>query len=112
MPSRSHANQDVDNGHIPPHTEKVTIGHIRRCPLGKETPMTNTRVLVTAATGKIGGAVAGQLLEQGITTRALVHRHDGRAARFRALVFDVVAAAEFYTHPVHAAVPGSARLFF
>ena len=40
--------------------------------------MTNTRVLVTAATGKIGGAVAAQLLEKGITTRALVHRDDAR----------------------------------
>lgn len=46
--------------------------------------MTNTRVLVTAATGKIGGAVAAQLLEKGITTRALVHRDDGRAAHLRA----------------------------
>ena len=28
--------------------------------------MTNTRVLVTGATGKIGGAVAAQLLEKGM----------------------------------------------
>ena len=41
--------------------------------------MTNSRVLVTAATGKIGGAVAAQLLEKGVPTRALVHREDARS---------------------------------
>jgi NAD(P)H dehydrogenase (quinone) len=47
--------------------------------------MTNTRILVTGATGKIGGAVIDQLLAKGISTRALVHRDDARSARLRAL---------------------------
>src|ERR1700731_3023360 len=74
--------------------------------------MTNTRVLVTAATGKIGGAVAAQLLERGITTRALVHRDDGRAARLRALGAEVVVADMFDIQQVQAAVNGVDRLFF
>ena len=57
--------------------------------------MTNTRVLVTAATGRIGGAVATQLLEKGVPTRALVHRDDGRSARLRALGAEVVVADVF-----------------
>src|SRR6202023_738324 len=74
--------------------------------------MTNTRVVVTAATGKIGGAVAAQLLERGITTRALVHRDDGRAARLRALGAEVVVADMFDIQQVQAAVDGVDRLFF
>src|ERR1700735_2566053 len=74
--------------------------------------MTNTRVLVTAATGKIGGAVAAQLLEKGITTRALVHRDDGRAAPLRALGAEVVVADMFDIQQVQAAVDGVDRLFF
>ena len=42
--------------------------------------MEPTRVLVTSATGKIGGAVAAQLLERGVPTRAIVHREDERSA--------------------------------
>jgi NAD(P)H dehydrogenase (quinone) len=74
--------------------------------------MTNTSVLVTAATGKIGGAVATQLLEKGITTRALVHRDDARSARLRALGAEVVVADMFDIQQVQAAVDGVDRLFF
>ena len=66
--------------------------------------MTNSRVLVTAATGKIGGAVAAQLLEKGVPTRALVHRDDGRSARLRALGAEVVVADMFDIQQVQAAV--------
>ena len=48
--------------------------------------MTNARVLVPGATGRIGGAVAVQLLEQCFTTRAMVHRSDTRRARLQAWV--------------------------
>ncbi|HTQ21487.1 hypothetical protein [Mycobacterium sp.] len=34
--------------------------------------MTNNRVLVTAATGKVGSAVTAQLLEKGVPTRAML----------------------------------------
>jgi NAD(P)H dehydrogenase (quinone) len=74
--------------------------------------MTNSRVLVTAATGKIGGAVAAQLLEKGVPTRALVHREDARSARLRAKGAEVVIADMFDIQQVAAAVDGVDRLFF
>ncbi len=74
--------------------------------------MTNTRVLVTGATGKVGGAVAAQLLEKGVATRALVHRDDWRSARLRTLGAEVVVADMFDIQQVQAAVDGVDRLFF
>jgi NAD(P)H dehydrogenase (quinone) len=74
--------------------------------------MTKARVLVTAATGKIGGAVAAQLLEKGVATRALVHRDDVRSARLRQLGAEVVVADMFDIQQVAAAVEGVDRLFF
>ena len=74
--------------------------------------MTNTRVLVTGATGKIGGTVAAQLLEKGVPTRALVHRDDGRSARLRVLGAEIVVADMFDIQQVAAAVDGVDRLFF
>jgi NAD(P)H dehydrogenase (quinone) len=74
--------------------------------------MTNTRVLVTGATGKIGGAVAAQLLEKGVPTRALVHRDDGRSARLRAQGAEVVVADMFDIQQVQTALDGVDRLYF
>src|SRR3984957_18384608 len=74
--------------------------------------MTTTRVLVTGATGKIGGAVATQLLEKGITTRAMVHRDDARSARWRGLGAEVVVADMFDIQQVTAAMIGVDRLYF
>ena len=74
--------------------------------------MTNTRVLVTGATGKIGGAVAAQLLEKGITTRAMVRRDDARSARLRRLGAEVVVADMFDIQQVTAAMGGVDRLYF
>ena len=74
--------------------------------------MTNTRVLVTGAAGKIGGAVAAQLLEHGVATRALVRRDDGRSARLRALGAEIVVADMLDIQQVQAAVDGVDRLFF
>jgi uncharacterized protein YbjT (DUF2867 family) len=74
--------------------------------------MTTTRVLVTGATGKIGGAVAAQLLEKGVPTRALVHRSDWRSDRLRALGAEVVVADMLDIQQVQAAVAGVSRLFF
>jgi NAD(P)H dehydrogenase (quinone) len=74
--------------------------------------MTTTRVLVTGASGKIGGAVAAQLLEKGVATRALVRRDDGRSARLRALGAEVVVADMLDIQQVQAAVDGVDRLFF
>lgn len=74
--------------------------------------MTNNRVLVTAATGKVGGAVAAQLLEKGVPTRALVHRDDARSDRLRASGAEVVVADMLDIRQVDAALDGVDRLFF
>ena len=74
--------------------------------------MTNSRVLVTAATGKIGGAVAAQLLEKDVPTRALVHREDARSSRLRTLGAEVVVADMFDIQQVAATVDGVDRVFF
>ncbi|HYQ35081.1 MAG TPA: NmrA family NAD(P)-binding protein, partial [Mycobacterium sp.] len=74
--------------------------------------MTNSRVLVTAATGKIGSAVATQLLEKGVPTRALVHRSDARSDRLQALGAEVVVGDMFDIQQVAAAVDGVDRVFF
>ncbi|MGZ4510229.1 MAG: NmrA family NAD(P)-binding protein [Mycobacterium sp.] len=72
----------------------------------------NHRVLVTGATGKIGGAVAAQLLEKGVTTRAMVHRDDARSARLRGLGAEVVVADMFDINQVSSAMDGVDRLYF
>jgi NAD(P)H dehydrogenase (quinone) len=74
--------------------------------------MTKTTVLVTGATGRIGGAVATQLLEKGITTRAMVHRNDARTARLRDLGAEIVVADMFDIQQVQAAMDGVNRLYF
>ncbi|HZU49242.1 MAG TPA: NmrA family NAD(P)-binding protein [Mycobacterium sp.] len=74
--------------------------------------MTNTRVLVTGATGRIGSAVAAQLLEKGVPTRAMVRRSDARSARLRAMGAEVVVADMFDVQQVQAALDGVDRLYF
>ena len=74
--------------------------------------MAHTRVLVTGATGKIGGAVATQLLDKGVTTRTLVRRDDSRAARLRALGAEVIVGDMFDILQVQAALDGVDRLYF
>jgi uncharacterized protein YbjT (DUF2867 family) len=72
----------------------------------------SNRVLVTGATGKVGGAVAVQLLEKGVTTRAMVHRDDARSARLRELGAEVVVADMFDIQQVSCAMAGVDRLYF
>src|SRR6185437_2958047 len=78
---------------------------------GKDTPMSR-RILVTGATGKIGGAVAVQLLEQGVTIRAMVHREDARSTRLREMGAEVVIADMFDIQQVTDAMAGVDRLYF
>jgi NAD(P)-dependent dehydrogenase (short-subunit alcohol dehydrogenase family) len=87
----------------------VCVHHLQQ---GKENPLTKTRVLVTGATGRIGGAVAAQLLEKGVTTRAMVHRNDARSARLQALGAEVAVADMFDIQQVQAALDGVDRLYF
>jgi NAD(P)H dehydrogenase (quinone) len=72
----------------------------------------SNRVLVTGATGRIGGAVAAQLLEKGVPTRAMVHRDDARSARLRTLGAEVVVADMFDIQQVQPAMDGVDRLYF
>lgn len=74
--------------------------------------MASTRVLVTGATGKIGGAVAAQLIEKGVATRAVVHRDDERSARLRAAGAEIVVADMFDYRQVETAMAGVDRVFF
>jgi NAD(P)H dehydrogenase (quinone) len=74
--------------------------------------MTHNRVLVTGATGRIGSAVAAQLLEKGVTTRAMVHRDDARSARLRDLGAEIVVADMFDFQQVSVAMDGVDRLYF
>jgi uncharacterized protein YbjT (DUF2867 family) len=71
-----------------------------------------TRVLVTGATGRIGGAVAAQLLEQGVTTRVLVRRQDARSDRLRDLGAEVVVGDMFDFQHIRTALDGVRRLYF
>src|ERR1700749_3615147 len=73
--------------------------------------MAHPRILVTGATGRIGSAVAAQLLQQGISTRVLVHRDDERSSRLRASGAEVVVGDMFDIRQVQAAVEGVARLY-
>jgi NAD(P)H dehydrogenase (quinone) len=74
--------------------------------------MANTRVLVTCAGGKVGNAVALQLLEKGVTTRALVHREDKRSARLRELGAEVVVANMMDYQQVQELMYGVDRIYF
>ena len=76
--------------------------------------MTTTRVLVTGATGKIGGAVAAQLLEKGVHDQGHWCTVTMRAARgVRALGAEVVVADMFDIQQVHGRDrPGSTGSFF
>lgn len=72
----------------------------------------SNRILVTGATGKVGGAVATQLLHRGVTTRAMVHRDDARSARLRGMGAEIVVADMFDIQQVSAAMKGVDRLYF
>ncbi len=54
--------------------------------------MIRPTILVTGATGKTGGAVARQLLEQGWPVRAVVHSRDPRSERLDRLGAETVVA--------------------
>ncbi|WP_406229417.1 NmrA family NAD(P)-binding protein [Nocardia sp. NBC_01009] len=74
--------------------------------------MTNQRVLVTGATGRVGSVVATQLLERGVATRVMVHRSDARSARLAAMGAEIVIADMFDFMQIRAAMDGVDRLYF
>lgn len=74
--------------------------------------MTRPAILVTGATGKTGGAVARQLLEQGWPVRALVHREDSRSQALRDAGAEVVIADMFDADQLSRALQGIQRAYY
>jgi uncharacterized protein YbjT (DUF2867 family) len=71
--------------------------------------------LVTGAGGGVGSVsprVVEQLLDQGETVRAMVHRDDARADRLRKLGADVVVGDLTQSQDVFDAMDGATRMFF
>jgi uncharacterized protein YbjT (DUF2867 family) len=69
-------------------------------------------ILVTGATGKVGGAVVSQLRERGIPVRAIVHRRDERSARLERLGAETVVADLYDYDQLYDAMRGTSRAFF
>ena len=69
-------------------------------------------ILVTGATGKIGGAVAAELLSRGVAVRALVRSLDARSERLRCAGAEVVVADMFDYDSLFAAMRGTTRAFY
>src|SRR5260370_38664747 len=74
--------------------------------------MSNSRFLITGATGATGGAAAVQLLEQGRQVRALVHRPDERSENLRKLGAEVVVGDLLEFDAVRNALKGADRAYF
>jgi NAD(P)H dehydrogenase (quinone) len=74
--------------------------------------MKTPTILVTGATGKIGSAVAEQLLEKPVKVRALVRRKDARSERLAKMGADVVVADMFDPPQVEAAMKGVTRISY
>jgi len=74
--------------------------------------MIRPRILVTGATGKIGGAVATQLLHDGWPIRALVRRKDERSAKLARAGAEVVAVDPNDPQQLAEAMRGSERAFY
>lgn len=74
--------------------------------------MTRPTILVTGATGKTGGAVARQLLQEGWPVRALVHREDARSDALRQSGAEVVQADMFDASQLAVALRGVQRAYY
>lgn len=69
-------------------------------------------ILITGATGKIGGAVAAELLSRGVAVRALVRSDDPRAERLRCAGAEVFVGDMFDFDSLFAAMRGTTRAFY
>jgi uncharacterized protein YbjT (DUF2867 family) len=74
--------------------------------------MSETKFLITGATGATGGAAAAQLLETGRSVRAFVHREDERADALRRQGAEVVVGDLLDFDGVRAALKGVDRAYF
>ncbi len=74
--------------------------------------MTDTRFLITGATGATGGAAAAQLLEKGRDVRAFVHREDERSEALRKRGAEIVVGDLLDFDAVRHALNGVGRAYF
>ena len=74
--------------------------------------MTQTRFLITGATGATGGDTARQLLEKEHAVRVLAHRPDGRSEQLQKLGAEVVFGDFLDFDSVRAALNGVQRAYF
>jgi NAD(P)H-binding len=74
--------------------------------------MTNPKTLVTAATGKTGGAVIAQLHEKGYPVRAIVRSRDARSKRLDRLGIETVVADMFDPDQMLDAMRGTQRAYY
>jgi uncharacterized protein YbjT (DUF2867 family) len=74
--------------------------------------MSSSRILVTAATGKTGGAVVDQLLAQGFVVRALVHSRDSRSERLDSLGVETVVGDMHDPDQLHDALKDVQRAYY
>lgn len=70
------------------------------------------KILVTGATGKTGGAVVAQLLEQGVSVRAIVRSRDARSQRLDRLGAETVVADLFDPNQLGDAMKGTVRAYY
>jgi uncharacterized protein YbjT (DUF2867 family) len=74
--------------------------------------MKKPTILVTGATGKTGGAVVLQLLDEGLPVRAVVHTRDRRSERLQRLGAEVVVADLFDPEQLLKAMQGTSRAYY
>ena len=74
--------------------------------------MKNTKILVTAATGKTGSFVVKQLIEKGFPVRALVHRRDEKSGQLASLGAEVVVGDFLDLQSLRTAMTGIKRAYF
>ena len=74
--------------------------------------MKNTKILVTAATGKTGAYVVKQLIERGFSVRALVRRQSEKSAQLASLGAEVVRGDFLDLPSLRTAMTGIKRAYF
>ena len=74
--------------------------------------MTEPTILVTGATGKIGGAVAAELKARGAHVRALVRKDDARSQRLREAGIEIALADPYDPQQLLDAMRGVQRGFY
>jgi NAD(P)H dehydrogenase (quinone) len=74
--------------------------------------MTTLTILVTGATGQVGGAVAAELRAGGVHVRALVRRDDARSRRLQEAGIEIVLADPYDAQQLFDAMRGVQRGFY